>query len=262
MANAEAVNYIKRQLHTGYTQDEIRNAMLEAGWKEKDIEQAFFIIGGEAHPVKPQKAEKPQEAPKEKAGQQKPIMKKYHEEPASDFNFEPLRPDGEPSVKEYHSPYKTPVKNQSGFEKVLEYDPGPHKLPEPGKPIGGGDKTKSHNFMNKIRFGGIASIVGGILLIVNMVMVEYLSMTDMMMMLYGELVIASFITADIIQMVSPVTGVMAILLGAFVMLKPRLDIYIGTGMSLIGLFAILLGNGYVIGGVVCVAGGILTIMRK
>jgi hypothetical protein len=72
MVNTDAVNYIKKQLHTGYTPEEIREAMLDAGWKKEDIEKAFYVIGGEAHPVKPQKEgkapekrnDKPVEKPK------------------------------------------------------------------------------------------------------------------------------------------------------------------------------------------------------
>ena len=68
MAEPSAVNYIKEQLHAGYSKDEIRKALIEAGWTEKDIDDAFYVIEGETPEIKPQKQPQPQKAKTENEG--------------------------------------------------------------------------------------------------------------------------------------------------------------------------------------------------
>lgn len=48
MANQDLINYIKEQINAGIRKDDIKKALLEVGWPEKDIEDAFEELNQKA----------------------------------------------------------------------------------------------------------------------------------------------------------------------------------------------------------------------
>jgi len=44
MVNADSVNYVKKQLDAGYTEKEIRDALIKTGWSQNDIDDAFRSV--------------------------------------------------------------------------------------------------------------------------------------------------------------------------------------------------------------------------
>ena len=44
MANPKIVDYIKQQLNAGYSQEAIKQALLQAGWFEEEIDEAFYEV--------------------------------------------------------------------------------------------------------------------------------------------------------------------------------------------------------------------------
>jgi len=51
MANQELIEYIKGRLNEGVSKEEIKNSLLGAGWKEEDINDAFFFVSNENQDV-------------------------------------------------------------------------------------------------------------------------------------------------------------------------------------------------------------------
>jgi MFS family permease len=51
MANQELIDYIKGRLNEGVSKEEIKNSLLGAGWKEEDINDAFFFVSNKNQDV-------------------------------------------------------------------------------------------------------------------------------------------------------------------------------------------------------------------
>ena len=159
MVETDAINYIKKQFQAGYTEEEIRGALINSGWPEKDVNDAFYVIHGESQPVKPQAAPQQQQETEE-------VQPPAQEQPAVQ----------QPQYEEQEGP-----------------------LPQPGKPLG--TKDRGSRIMGRLRIGAIVSIIGGALLLVNYAMINYLGMEDLMIMFYQEVMLVTFLTSEMIQMI-------------------------------------------------------------
>ncbi len=47
MVNLQLVEYVRKQLQAGFSEDEIRRVLIEAGWFEDEINEAFFTVKSE-----------------------------------------------------------------------------------------------------------------------------------------------------------------------------------------------------------------------
>jgi len=44
MITSDLLDYIKQQLEQGFSKEQIKNVLLNSGWEEKDIDEAFYSI--------------------------------------------------------------------------------------------------------------------------------------------------------------------------------------------------------------------------
>jgi hypothetical protein len=259
MVDPSAVNYIKEQLHAGYTKDEIRKALLDSGWNEKDIEDAFYVIYGESKEINPQK----------EPG-----------EPSIGFYGGPDQAESEP--QQYESPWNFPEKKD---EKEREETMEPTSLEEPQeKPLpqeepkyerledhplpklAADEKPhprvkKSEKEPSSIRIGPYVSMFGGVMILANFLL-TYFWNEDILAMVWMELKFLSVMTPEIVQIIALSVGAFAILAGMLVKMNPTMDIYFGLVLAMAGMLAFLSGSGYIIGGVICIASGSFLIIRQ
>lgn len=225
MVEADAVNYIKKQLQNGYSEEEVRSALLNSGWSEKDINDAFFVVHGESQPVHPQNQVQAQ-------------AQQQTEEDQGLQEQQPQMPEEPLPEEEQEKP-----------------------LPQPGKPLGQENK-RSFDIFSRLRIGALVSVAGGVMIFVNYAMINYLNMEDLMLMFYQEVQLISLFTPELAEMAVLAAGILPLLFGILILIKPKLDLYFGIGIAILGLVSVLIGNGYIIGGVLSIAGGSLSIIRK
>jgi hypothetical protein len=233
MVDASAVNYIKTQLNVGYSEEEIRKALREAGWNEKDIDNAFYVVNGKNQPVKP------------------------NAKASVDYNE-----DDSGGASEYESPWQAPGEKREQQDEAKQNEkpvekPVPvkkekeQKVKEPQQP-----KQPSGP-----RKGAYLSIIGGALILANFAM-KLFNIGDILSLAKIEIVLLRSLTPELVQMITPAAAIGSIVFGVLLILKPRFDLYFGIGSALLGLGALLCGGGFVLGGILCIAGGALAIVRK
>lgn len=258
MVDPSAVNYIKQQLHAGYTEEEVKEALLQAGWNEQDIKDAFFVIYGETKPIKPKAF--PEDRgyiyggeDEEEEKQEIPRIGFYGEKPKEPPEQIQEQKPQEQKPPEQKEPEKPEEKKEQGVEQKKPQEQ--QKLQEQKPPEQQGQTTGG------FRIGFALAMAGGAIILANFVMANFLE-TDLLVMIYGELVLLTFLTPDIIQMIVLAAGIGSLVMGILLFLKQSFDLYLGLVVSVLGLAVMLCGNGYIIGGIPCIIGGVLAIVRK
>ena len=258
MIDPSVVNYIKKQLHDGYNEDEVRQALANEGWTRDEIEEAFYIIHGESNPIRPSK-------------DQKPRIFLHQEGPWVAFKDEDT-PEEEPEEKEVpeEQPPDKPVSREN-LDDILDYSPSaPSKeekeMIEQGRhpsdvEPAAEERAEKPAPAKTPKLAMTFAIVGGLILIANMAM-NVLGYGDLLGLVYKEVSLLSFVTPDIINLFAASAGFCSIMFGALLKARPGMDLYFGVAMCLMGLSAFLCGNGYMIGGPVMILGGCLAIIRK
>ncbi len=86
MTNQELVDYIRNQLIAGYSPEEIRNILVQRGWYESEIKEAFNSVrrvqmGAEAAPTPPGKEPPEEKPPRETLPEERPPWEPPPEKP-------------------------------------------------------------------------------------------------------------------------------------------------------------------------------------
>ncbi len=194
--DSSIVQYIREQLSAGYTEQEIRDALLSQGWYSEEIERAFSTVRATA-PAKP--AARPAEEP--------PAAKQEPEKAAAQ---------------------------------------------QPGRVIG---------------TGFILSLAGGVLVILNSLLV-FFGIGDLLDFFVPGIKL-SVLGMLGIQLSSLDSLVVNIIIGGFLVAaafiihvipdKKRLT---GMFMLIFSVITVLIGNGFLIGGIIAIIGGVLAILKR
>ena len=194
--DSSIVQYIREQLSAGYTEQEIRDALLSQGWYSEEIEGAFSTVRAPA-PAKP--AARPAEGP--------------------------------PAVKQ-----------------------------EP-------EKAAAQQPRREIGTGFVLSLAGGVLVILNSLLV-FSGIGDLLDLFVPgiELSVLGMLG---VQLSSFDSLLVNIIIGGFLVAAAFIIYFIPDRVKLTGIFmlilsaiTVLIGNGFLIGGIIAIIGGILTILGR
>ncbi len=253
MIDPSVVNYIKKQLHDGYGEDEVRQALTSERWSKDEIEEAFYVVHGDSNPIRPGK-------------EQKPKIFLHQEGPWVAFKDEDEQP-----VRRTKYVFKSPGNEKDKKHDPLGYDSvgitdeekeaigegkHPSDVATPPEPT-----VKETSIRPTPKLAMSLAIIGGFVLLANMAM-NVLGYGDLLAIIYRQIDLLSFVTPYIINLFAASAGFCSIMFGSLLKARPGLDLYFGVALSLLGLSAFLCGNGYMIGGPVIVASGCLAIIRK
>jgi len=236
MADQRIVDYIRQQSAAGFSRDAIKKALQEAGWFDEEIEEAFsdaFSLQG-SEPVQqprlqepqPPESQKPQEAKPQDAGSSQQPMQPTQTQPETQ-----LPQSGSP--QEQPAPLQTPPQEPSGAAMPLAF---------------------------------FISLAAGALLVINSI-ISLLSIGDIMEFFVSGFSFSILSDSGIASPGDlPFIGIVAgagVIIGAFLlMIRPEKEKVTSLLFVIISVISILLGNGYMIGGIVGLFAGITGFLRK
>ena len=263
MADPKIVDYIEKQTSAGFSENQIRESLSKAGWFGTEIEEAFSSMKEtpavkhellpELHPKhiepEPVKVEPVKEVKPEIVGGIKPIP----EEKPEPVKVEPVK-----EVKPHVEPPKLPdVEKKPPVQKPAEpLIKAVDKKPDQGSP---GPGILS---MMPILF----SIIGGALLLVNSIL-YYLEVGDILGLLiqdfeFSVLSTIGLISASEVPIVGIVLGIGLIINAVLIKIGPEISRTTSILMIVLSVVGILIGNGFLIGSIIGLVGGIIGIIKK
>jgi hypothetical protein len=223
MANPTIVDYIKKQTSAGFSETQIREALSKAGWFDTEIDGAFSSI-----------KEKPEEKPKP--------VKEVKPEPVKEEKPEE-KPKEKPKVPEQERPSEPLIKTE--LKRPEDLFSKPSKL-----------------FLIPMIF----SIIGGVLLLVNSILF-YLEAGDIL-----DFIIQGFefslisdigvISASEVPIVGIVLGIGLLINAALIKIGPEISRTTSILMIVLSVVGILIGNGFLIGSIIGLVGGIVGIVKR
>jgi hypothetical protein len=226
MANPTIVDYIKKQTSVGFSESQIRQALSKAGWFENEIEDAFASL---------------------KAA---PVVKPLPEKPLPEVKPEPV-PVVKPAAEK---PKEVP--------KVVEQK-------KPSEPLIKAELKKPDDMVSKPRTSLIPiilSVIGGALLVLNSALF-YLEMGDILDFIiqgfnFSLLSDIGLVSASEVPIIGLVLGIGLLINAVLIKIGPEISRSTSILMIVLGVVGILIGNGFLIGSVIGIVGGIVGIVKR
>ena len=234
MVDSKIVKYVKDTLSKGFKETDVRAALLKQGWQDSEVNEAISIA----------KAEMPAPAmPAPVTGAAQPVQ------PVQQAQTQPVQKAVPVQPVQAAQPAKPQVQAQPklGVQQ-------PQAGAQPGA-------------KGWLTGGFILTLIGGIMVIINAVTV-YAEVGDMLSLFITNVDISVFkslglalSTVDYL-LIDLIVGGFLVIASLIIMKMHEKAVITGIFSIAIALVAILVGNGFMIGGIIGAVGGVLALLRR
>ena len=237
MASSSIIKYIEDTLSQGYRESDIRTALMKQGWSDSDISEAIKVAKENLDKKEATGKDDEQAPPKEQVKDEQKVAQEETKQQA--------KPDEKQAAITVKKSKEEPKKE--GSKK-----PGEKKF---GLPEG----------MLKGSF--ILSVVGGIIIILNSVLV-FSGIGDILDIVVPNIGL-SFLNVFNISLSGLDNFLINIIIGGFliatsyiIMTMPDKMKITGMFMIILSLISVMIGNGFLLGGIIAIVGGVFAFLEK